>query len=50
MTLPADAPPGPYRLAIGLYYPANGLRLPAFDADGRAHPNDQIILPLEPAP
>ncbi len=50
LSLPDDAPPGLYRLAIGLYYPANGLRLPAFDADGRAHPNDQIILPLEPAP
>lgn len=50
LTLPADAPPGPYHLAIGLYYPANGLRLPAFDADGRSHPADQIILPLETLP
>lgn len=50
LALPADAPPGPYHLAIGLYYPANGLRLPAFDADGRTHANDQIILPLETLP
>lgn len=50
LTLPADALPGPYHLAIGLYYPANGLRLPAFDANGRAHPNNQITLPLETAP
>ncbi len=50
LTLPADAPPGPYQLAIGLYYPANGLRVPAFDANGRAYPNNQITLPLETAP
>ncbi|GIK58820.1 MAG: hypothetical protein BroJett015_44830 [Chloroflexota bacterium] len=50
LTLPADAPPGPYHLAIGLYYPANGLRLPAFDADGRSQPNNQITLPLETVP
>ncbi|MCL4266554.1 MAG: glycosyltransferase family 39 protein [Anaerolineae bacterium] len=50
LTLPTDAPLGPYHLAFGLYYPANGLRLPAFDANGRAHPNNQITLPLETAP
>ncbi|MBX3056839.1 MAG: glycosyltransferase family 39 protein [Anaerolineae bacterium] len=50
LTLPADAPPGPYHLAIGLYYPANGLRLPAFDTHGRAYPNNQITLPLEVEP
>ena len=26
--IPADAPPGVYRLAIGLYEPPNGPRLP----------------------
>jgi hypothetical protein len=28
LALPADAPPGPYRLLIGLYDPASGARLP----------------------
>jgi hypothetical protein len=28
LTLPADAPPGPYRLLLGLYDPASGERLP----------------------
>lgn len=28
MDLPADLPPGRYRLAMGVYHPANGVRLP----------------------
>ncbi len=36
LTLPANAPPGPYRLAFGLYDPATGERLPVVDAQGNA--------------
>jgi hypothetical protein len=32
----ADAPPGLYRLAVGLYGLVDGQRLPVFDADGAA--------------
>lgn len=46
LNLPPDVPPGIYRLAVGLYDPATGQRLPAFAANGRAHPDDQVILPL----
>lgn len=47
LTLPSTLSPGTYRLAAGLYYPATGQRLPAIAADGRAHPDDQIIFPVE---
>jgi 4-amino-4-deoxy-L-arabinose transferase-like glycosyltransferase len=46
LNLPPDLPPGEYTLAIGLYDPATGQRLPALDGNGRAHPDNQIILPL----
>jgi|GEM_PF-566648 hypothetical protein len=35
LTVDAQAPPGDYRLAIGLYDPATLQRLPVFDAQGR---------------
>jgi 4-amino-4-deoxy-L-arabinose transferase-like glycosyltransferase len=41
----ADAPPGPYRLAVGLYDVASGRRLPALDGDGQPLPDDRAILP-----
>ncbi len=47
LSLPPDLPPGAYQMAVGLYDPATGQRLPAFAADGRAHANDQILLPVE---
>ena len=45
-TLPEDAPPGVYHVAVGLYTPANGLRLPASAAQGQPLPDDQFFLPL----
>jgi len=41
----ADAPPGPYRLAVGLYDVASGRRLPALDSEGQPLPDDRAILP-----
>jgi len=43
----ADAPPGDYRIAAGLYDPNTGERLPVFDAAGAELPNRQIVLPAE---
>ncbi|NKQ36517.1 MAG: hypothetical protein HF973_12975 [Chloroflexi bacterium] len=44
--LPADLPPGEYRLAVGLYTPHNGQRLPATDAAGDPLPDNRLILPI----
>ena len=41
LDLPADLPPGPYRISIGVYRPDTGQRLKA-DLDGRAI--DSIVL------
>lgn len=41
-----DAPPGEYRLLVGMYELATGERLPAFDESGRRLSGDAI--PLEP--
>lgn len=38
------APPGDYVLTIGMYDPASGARLPAFDADGERLPEDRVVL------
>jgi hypothetical protein len=35
LTIPADAPPGEYRLRVGLYLLDTGERLPIFDANGQ---------------
>lgn len=43
--LPADAPLGSYQIVLGLYAPANGLRLPITAEDGAAL-GDQFVLPL----
>ncbi len=40
-----DVPPGEYRLAVGLYRPETGARLPAFAADGTPIPDDRPVLP-----
>ncbi len=42
-----DAPPGRYRLAVGLYRPGDGTRLPVWDGDGVPQPNALILLPTE---
>lgn len=41
--VPADAPPGRYDLAIGLYDPTSGARLPVYGADG-THLGDHVHL------
>ncbi|WP_420644277.1 ArnT family glycosyltransferase [Candidatus Leptofilum sp.] len=45
--LPEDAPLGRYQIVLGLYPPANGLRLPIAAEDGTTLPGDQFVLPLE---
>jgi len=39
-----DAPPGQYRLAVGLYNLATLQRLPAFDSTGRRLDGDRLLL------
>jgi 4-amino-4-deoxy-L-arabinose transferase-like glycosyltransferase len=41
----ADAPPGAYQVAVGLYRPIDHSRLPVADAKGALQPGDRIILP-----
>jgi len=41
----ADAPPGSYRFAIGLYNPTTGQRLPVVDAAGQRLADDRILFP-----
>ena len=43
----ADAPPGSYRLAVGLYRLADGTRLAVWDAAGTPQPDKRVILPVE---
>lgn len=45
LTIPADAPPGPYRLSVGMYDAMTGERLPAVK-DGERLPEDRLFLPL----
>jgi 4-amino-4-deoxy-L-arabinose transferase-like glycosyltransferase len=49
MALPvaADAPAGPYHVAVGMYDAASGGRLPVTDAAGQPLPGAQAVLPLE---
>jgi hypothetical protein len=44
LRLQEDAPPGAYRLLVGMYDPATGQRLPAIDHDG--HPIPEIAIHL----
>lgn len=39
-----DAPPGEYRLEVGMYDAATGARLPVFDALGKRLPGDRVLL------
>ncbi len=43
----ADAPSGSYRLAVGLYLPADGTRLAVWDAAGTPQPDNRVVLPVE---
>jgi hypothetical protein len=44
--LPEDAPPGTYQIKLGLYTPANGVRLPIIEDGQTLLPGDQFVLPL----
>jgi hypothetical protein len=43
----ADAPPGSYHIAVGLYDANSGDRLRVYDAGGAELPDAQIVLPVE---
>ncbi len=43
----ADAPPGLYHLAVGLYDAASGGRLPISDVNGQSLADDQVVLSVE---
>ncbi len=45
LMIPADLPSGEYQLQVGLYLPADGVRLAAVDSAGVATPNQTIVLP-----
>ncbi len=45
IALPEEAPPGQYRVAVGLYDAATGHRLPLTDAAGAQVPDDRLFLP-----
>ncbi len=47
VAIPAEAPPGDYRLEVGLYRAETGERLPACAEDGRRLPGDNLSAPLE---
>ncbi|MDI7275759.1 MAG: glycosyltransferase family 39 protein, partial [Anaerolineae bacterium] len=42
--VPADAPPGPYTVEVGMYDASTGARLPAFDGSGAHLAHDRILL------
>jgi hypothetical protein len=42
-----DAPPGTYRIAVGMYQEASGIRLPAFAADSTPLGDHVLLGPLE---
>ena len=44
ISLPANLPPGSYRLVTGMYNLAGGERLPAVGADGQRLADDMIVL------
>ncbi|HLF29087.1 MAG TPA: hypothetical protein VJG32_22390 [Anaerolineae bacterium] len=44
LTWPADAPPGTYRVGVGVYDRNSGQRLEAIEPDGARLPDDVVIL------
>ena len=44
LTVPPDAQPGPYPLAMGMYFPDNGQRLPVRREGGTSLPEGRIVL------
>jgi 4-amino-4-deoxy-L-arabinose transferase-like glycosyltransferase len=49
LTLPPDAPAGPYTVALGLYDPLTGDRWPTLQADGQPGP-ESLLIPIEEEP
>ena len=47
VTVHADAPPGRYGLAVGLYRLADGVRLPVRNSGGVIQPDGRVTLPAE---
>jgi hypothetical protein len=39
-----DAPPGSYRVAVGMYDPETGLRLPGTDGEGQLLESNRLLL------
>ena len=48
LTIPLDAPPGPYTYRVGLYQVSNGLRLPC-DGENPLCMTDYLSLPALPS-
>ncbi len=46
LEFPEDVAPGEYKIAIGLYTAADGLRLTATDLQENLQPDDRFFLPL----
>jgi len=44
LQLPADLPGGSYQVAVGLYNPETGERVPLYDAAGVRAPDDRLLL------
>jgi len=42
--LPEELPSGEYQLAVGMYDPTSGERLPIYEMDGERLPGDQVLL------
>jgi hypothetical protein len=40
----SDAPPGLYRIEVGMYVLKTGQRLPVFDSQGQRMPEDRVLL------
>jgi hypothetical protein len=50
LALPAELPPGDYRLRVGMYDPATGARLPGVNAAGQPFADDAIELEIGDLP
>ena len=44
VAIQSDAPPGPYRIEVGMYLLETGQRLPVFDDQGQRIPEDRTLL------
>ncbi len=44
IVLPPDTPPQDLRVAVGLYSPTDGVRLPVYDQAGARQAEDRVLL------